>query len=697
MWLVVPLAEASALELPQVDPAALRMDGHVDEAAWSGALELPDPIPFRPAADVTPVGRMRTRLLATEEALWVGFVVEDPDPSAIRAGLGRRDHRPDDTVGILLDPAGDGRRAYELRVNPLGVQLDRLDVPGEWDDDWSWDAVWRSAARRVPGGWEAEMAIPWGSLHMTGSVEAFGLVVLRRLERRAHDYAWPEVTPGTEPLLAAARIRGPQALPSRVGLELLPELTGAWSDPHVESGRWELYGVGPGLTARFAPGGGLTAVATVNPDFSQLESDSDQIDVNERFALYYDEKRPFFLEGQEWLEPAAQGMLHTRSMVAPLYGARVVAETGRLGVAALHVLDRAPAPSVTEGEGWTADQLDGHDALDTVLRGRWSLGGESYVGVFGSDKSILGTELSNRVLGVDTSIRAEKRLLIEAAALASATVFEPGEAPRWAPAAETSARFSGERLFLHAGAELAGPDFRQENGFRSLADFVGVYTEDHVRITPGLDWLPLVAVEPVDVWAYWSWDGRPTERGWDPSVWARFGNGAFLKVDGHLGEEEFGGVLLADRNLELYGSLDLGRAVRAEAAVDLGRVPIYDADRPRSGDGRGGWASLAVQPLSAFVLTVEPEVQAMDEVDGTPLFLAWTGRARAELFLSRAAWLRLVGELGGDDQGAARWRVEPVAAVEWTPGRAVYLGGSVGDDGERSWQLFAKLAWTFAV
>lgn len=682
------------LALPRVPDAAIVVDGRADEPAWADGLVLPDALVFAPSDEVSPVGAMRTTLLADDVALHVHFAVTDPEPGLVRAGLGRRDTRDDDdAVGLYVDPSGDGRRAFLLVSNAIGVQSDAIRIAGERDDDPSWDAVWRSAGRRTPTGFEVEMAIPWPAIHVSGNVDAIGLVAVRTLSRKGQAYAWPKVEPGTDPLLAAARIRGPGALPRRIGLEILPEITGAWSEPRTASGRLEYKGVGPGVTLRYAPGGRFGAVGTFNPDFSQLESDASQIDVNQRYALSYEEKRPFFLEGQDWFDHPVDGMIYTRAMNAPLYGVRAVGEVGRVGVAALHVMDMAPPPSVNEGGGWTAEQLDGHAALATLARTRVGLGGDSYIGLFGSDRTVLDTDLSNRVLGLDSTIRLNRNATLEAAAMGSATAFADGEA--LAPAGKLGASWSSERLYLHATADAIAPGFRQENGFVTQEDFAGAFTEDHVKFTPPVDWIQQVSVEPLDAWSYWRFDGTPRQRGYDPSVWAQFGNGAFVKVDGRFGGEEFAGAWVDYANLDVYASTSVGEGLRVELATRTGTSPFYDPAAPRAGRLQAGEAEIELQPVPRFTLALAPELARMTELDGTPLYVAWTGRVKAELFLHRSVWLRGIAEFTGRNTGDATWRLEPVAAWEWTPGRAIYLGGAWADDA--AWQVFAKAGWVFVL
>ncbi len=706
MLLLLGLPAWAAPGIPHVDDAHIAVDGRADEAAWAAATVLPDATVYAPSSDVVPLGTMVTRVLCDDDALYVSFVVTDPEPEKVRAGLGRRDTRyADDRVGLYLDPNGDGRRAYLLQATAIGVQLDGVHLAGEdlYDVDLSWDGVWRSAGVRTATGYVVEIAVPWSTIHLSGSAEKLALVATREVARAGQSYAWPRVEPNTDPLLAEAPMPGPPKLPRRLGLEVQPELTGAWSEPTAPSARLEYAGLGPGLTLHYEPSAHFGAAATVNPDFSQLESDATQIDANRRYALFYDEKRPFFLQDQDWFGHPMHGVVYTRSMNAPLYGVRAAGEVGAVGLAALNVLDRSPPPSVNEGGGWTADQLDGHDALATLARARLTLPGGSSLGLLGSDRTILGTDLDNQVLGIDGTWRIDKRFRVSAAALGSSTTFAEGEAPVLAPAGVLSGLYSSETLYVLAYGSAITPDFRQENGFVTQSDLLGGGGEAHYNLNlPGA--LSVLSLEPLDGWAYWDFAEAPRERAWDPSVWAQFADGSFLKVDARVAGESFAGTWVDYANSEVYGSTSAGSWLRMEAEGTFGTRPYYDFAAPRAGLVQSGYLGVELQPVPAFVLSLDPGLEHMTELSGEELYLAWTGRVKAELFLDRHAWVRAVGQASGSAADLDAWRLEPVAAWEWTPGSALYAGGTVGatrmpDSGELSpfWQVFAKVSWRFQV
>lgn len=206
----------------------------------------------------------------------------------------------------------------------------------------------------------------------------------------------------------------------------------------------------------------------------------------------------------------------------------------------------------------------------------------------------------------------------------------------------------------------------------------------------------MISLEPLDVWAYWRFDGSARERAWDPSAWVRFGDGSFLKLDGRLATEEFEGVLVDYANAELYGSTSAGDWLRLELGGVVGTSPYYDPADPRAGDLVEAWAEVELQPAAAVSFALAPELSRMTE-GGEVLYTAFTGRARGEVFVTPTVWVRLVGERSEGRGEDPSWRVEPLLGWEPNPGRAAYLGGAYAVDGEASWQVFGKLAWRLGV
>jgi hypothetical protein len=679
------------LDVPRVDDARIRVDAVADEAAWEQALTLPEFVAFSPTPDGVPLGPTVVRVIADDRGLWFHFRADDPEPDRIRAGLGRRDTRlVDDYVGVYVDPAGTVQRSYLFATNLLGVQTDGTNAAGA-PEDLSWDSRWFSAGRKTASGYEIEIGVPWRAIRHPRDARKIGLWVFRSIPRVGEKSSWPRLDPDVAGLLIQeAVIGGPGELPRTLGLDLQPELTWGRTESGTPVGRYEVGGFGPGLTVRYSPSAAFQALGTVNPDFSQVESDASQIDLNRRFALYFQERRPFFLEGQETFTHPFDDLVFTRSMSVPAYGFRATSELGGWTSAALHVLDRDPLPTVSEGGGWDEADLDGHDALDTVLRLRRTIGPDSFAGLLLSDKEILGTDLSNRLAGADARVRFSDRVTGDASILGSSTVAD-GVGTAVAPAGNASISYGSRNVNAWTGVRHVAPDFRAENGFIVAADRTSA--DGGV----GFDLYPKSKVLPA--WGFWPAQGGVTVdqagdlrfANFGPEVYGQFGNGVQWWTHYNHALETFAGeTLVTDR-----GYVDFGGSwtewLRGSLGGSTGAGILYDPAAPGVGWQDQVWGDVALQPIprvtGTFTGTYERFLQ-----DGDEVYAGWVGRAKLELFASRRVWGRFIVDRS---TFASRTSGEILAAYEHSPGSAFYVGGSRQwyAELEPTWSLFAKGSW----
>jgi hypothetical protein len=679
------------LDVPRVEEAAIRIDGAADEASWQQAVQLPDFVTFRPTPDGAPHGQTAVRMIADDRGLWFHFRADDPEPDKVRAGLGRRDTRlVDDFVGVYIDPAGTVQRSYAFACNVLGVQTDGTNAAGAPEDP-SWDARWFCAGRRTDAGYEVEIGIPWRAIRHPRDSQKIGLWAYRSVPRIGEKSSWPRLDPNVAGLLIQeAIVGGPGELPRTLGLEVQPELTWGRTDRGEPVGRYEVGGFGPGLTVRYGPSAAFQGLGTVNPDFSQVESDASQVDLNRRYALYYEERRPFFLEGQETFTHPFDDLVFTRSMSVPAYGVRATSELGGWTVAGLHVLDRDPLPTVSEGGGWDASDLRGHDALDTVLRVRSSIGPDSFAGVLLSDKEIAGTELSNRLGGMDTRVRVSDRMAVEAAALASSTVAA-GVGSAVAPAGVLSANYGSEVVSGWTDLRYIAPDFRAENGFVTGADRASANGGVGFDVYPKWKVLPTVGFWPAQGGATVDTAGALRFAHYAPEVYGQLGNGVeWSSGYTHAAEVFAGETLVTDRaSADLDGSWT--EWFRADVGGATGTGILYDEADPGVGLQHQAWSEIALQPLPGLTGTFSATYERFLQ-DGVDVYAGWVGRGKLELFASRQAWTRFIVDRSTFDR---RTSVEALAAYEVSPGSAFYAGGShqstFGD--APTWSLFAKASW----
>lgn len=403
------LSVAAISELPRLQ-GEITLDGILADGEWEHAVRVDlgfetDPAENRPA----PV-KTTAFLIEDGENLFVAFAADDPDPQAIRAFLRDRDRAwSDDRVGIVLDTYNDERRAFEFHVNPLGVQMDKTfdDVAGgnSWDIDDSWDAIWDAAGRIHDGGYIVEMRIPLSQLRFpdVAGTKTWGYDLVRiyprdltyelsnnRIDRDRNCY-----------LCQLGKLQGLEgSRPSR-DLEIVPTLTATQNETTDEPGVEPLRRGDPdaevGLTVRWGITPDLTANITLNPDFSQVETDVAQLDVNNRFTLFYPEKRPFFLEGADYFSTPIRAV-YTRTVAAPEFGAKL---TGKKGDHTFGLFAAEDDVTSLLFPGLYSSDTELLEQSNTAFVGRYSRGFDntSLIGTLVSLRA--GDEYHNYVGGID--------------------------------------------------------------------------------------------------------------------------------------------------------------------------------------------------------------------------------------------------------------------------------------------------------
>ena len=450
---------------PRVESPSIRVDGRLDEAVWAGAAVLSGFTQFEPAEGRPATEPTEVRVLYSADAIYFGIHARDSRPDEIRATLGERDQGvfSDDWVRILLDTFHDTRQGYLFYVNPLGIQADGLWIEGIEGRrggsgapvDFNPDFIWDSDARIVEDGWVAEIRIPYVSLRFREApVQSWGLQVTREVKRTGHKQAWAPITRDVANQLSLngtlVDLRG---LEPRRLIELNPVATGKRTGELSEQGEFVRNGFEPsfGLNARYGLTRNLVLDATLNPDFSQVEADEGQVAVNERFALFFPEKRPFFLEGTEIFN-TPQRLVYTRAVVDPSGGAKLTGKLGPFNLGYLAALDESPV---------TFDSA-GAEALFNVVRIRSDIGSGSTLGGVYTDRTLLDGSAYNRVAGVDGRLVLGRYAVT--GQVAGAWTGEEG-ADEFGPLLHAQVARSGRVLSWEVRLEDVHPDFRARSGF----------------------------------------------------------------------------------------------------------------------------------------------------------------------------------------------------------------------------------------
>lgn len=410
------------------------IDGKLDEPQWSQAEAFDAPVEIDPRENLPALQKTDIRILYTDDALLVSFVCHDTNMSEHRAHISDRDRMyQDDYIILIIDTYGDAQKAYEFFVNPLNVQGDALRA-GESEDD-SYEMVWQSATDVGPTSWTVEMAIPFKTLRFPDQPQQNWKILAGRnyprLTRAVYsaipiDRNDPCLTCQGMPLL------GIKGIKPGLAMELLPYVAASQAgalqdtdDPATPFEEGKIRGrAGVGL--KVAPTPDITVEAVLNPDFSQIESDAAQISVNTTFNLFYQERRPFFLEGSDLFQTSGNGfggpalqLFYSRTINDPIFATKVIGKAGALSYGVIGAADRNTSVFVP-GEEQSDLVETGMSSLASIGRVRYDFGDQSYVGGIFSHRSIR-SDASNVVGGADFNYRWDQNHSIRGALYLSRT------------------------------------------------------------------------------------------------------------------------------------------------------------------------------------------------------------------------------------------------------------------------------------
>jgi len=406
----------------------ISIDGYLSEKVWEDALIVPLSYEIVPGENAEPPVKTQCYLLYDDTNLYVGFKSYDPNPDQIRAHLSDRDNSfSDDLVAIFLDTFNDENRAFGFLCNPLGVQIDEIFSNGGANEDLSWDAIWDSAGHINEKGFEVEILIPFRILQFQRSKEnqTWGFALLRNYPRsQLHQITnFPHNRSNACFLCQFPKLEGIAGVSPGKNIELDPTFTALRTDArkNFPEGSLEKLDsqVEVGISGKWGFSPNMNLSATVNPDFSQVEADSAQLDINTQFALYYDERRPFFLEGLDFFTTHINGV-YTRTLADPSWGVKVSGKEKRNAIGFFISRDEITNflfPGAEVSQNATLDQ----GATATVLRYRRDIGSSSTLGFLITDRE--GKDYYNRLAGVDGLLRLGKSDTIRFQLLGSSTRY----------------------------------------------------------------------------------------------------------------------------------------------------------------------------------------------------------------------------------------------------------------------------------
>lgn len=700
----------------------IRIDGVLDEAAWNAAARAGNFTEFNPRNLGAPSVETEALVTYDQEHLYVAIIARD-DPAGIRSSLTDRDRiGPDDFVGLMLDTYGDASWGYFLFANPRGIQFDARFSQGQGEDQ-RMDLIWHSRGQVTADGYIVEIAVPFSSLRFPPREEQEWRVTFWRNRPRAtrEQISWAAVNNADPCMLCQfGTLTGIRGVRPGGSLEVLPSIVGSQAGSYrgATQGFVNDRVTGDvGVSAKYSFANGLTAEATINPDFSQVESDAGQVDVNSTFALFFPEQRTFFQEGSD-LFATRVNAVYTRSINKPLVAGKLIGRMGRTTVAYLGARDDT-SPLLLPFEERSVSGVTGR-SVSNVLRVQRTFGRNSSVGALVTDRRLDGGG-SGTVGGVDGSFRFGGVYTLGYQVLASHTV--EADAPDLMPnlGAATfddgrhTARLDGERFSgmaqhyslsrnsRHWNFDVTwrsiSPTFRADNGFESRNDLRRLMSYQAYTFYPNGRVVQRVSPS-VQGYRTWNYRGELKGQALELRVNANLTGQTFVQLSARTLDERFRGQdFYGLTRATLYTETNFARWLSAGGFLGVGENVARNVATPVAGTSRDIEAWVRVRPSTWA--TIHPSIthSRMTDRAGQELFSGYILRSRADLQFTRELFLRVVVQYNDFAQQLA---VEPLLTYRANPFTMVYVGSTRGysdlDEDDRRWtrtstQYFMKVQY----
>ena len=576
------------------------IDGKLDPGEWDEAFRMTEFKTFQPDYGKDPSQKTEGYFLYDPENFYFAFRCYDTEPAKIKASINKRDNMfSDDFVGIIIDTYNTMQSGYGFLVNPLGIQGDgMMSVNGNLQDDQ--DFVWYSKGQIDDKGYTVEYRIPLQSIRFPGGKTiTMRLGFFRQFVRTSEVASAPPLFPDKGSIIAQTQPISVSGLKYKRVVEILPAVT--YSNRLAHEGgllKRDELATDLSLTGKVGVSSDLTLDAAINPDFSQVESDAGQVDINLRYALYFPEKRPFFLEGNEIFQFAGNteeapltAMIHTRTIVDPAFGFKL---TGKLGVtntiAAIYAQDYQP-----DGE------TDEHPDF-SIFRVKHALKEDSYIGGFYTARDVRGG--FNRVVGGDGRLRLNQTSVVGFHLFGSFTKVPGDKDVNSGHALALDYVLDNRKVSLDIGYQDISADFQVDTGFvyrtglRRLAAF-GMY-----RFYPKSKFFQ--RIEPF-YWSYHLYDTGLNMLETFNLFTVRFQLPAATQVrfDGILANEVYEGRRFGTSGIGFQFYSQLTKKIYIYGRYRRAGSIYYDPEDPYQGDGNRASATLQYQPTDQFDFMID--------------------------------------------------------------------------------------------
>jgi hypothetical protein len=646
------------------------IDGVLDDPAWAAGLEYDGFKTFKPDYGKEASQKTEAWISYDAENFYFAFRCFDNDSGKVKAAMSKRDNIfQDDVVFIVLDTFDDAQSGYSFILNPLGIQGDGMvDVNGNLTT--SFDAVWYSQGRIDDQGWTVEARVPLKSIRFPGKKDlTWRILFIRFFTRTSEQVAFPPIDPNYGSLMGQAQSFQVSGLRHQRVAELIPAATSntryARQGPDmVRTERTPLKEV-PSLTGKLGITSGLTLDAAYNPDFSQVEADAGQIDFNPRYSLYYEEKRPFFLEGSDlWQfggsfeEAPLQAVVYTRTIVNPDYGFRLTGKIAKRDtIATIYAHDYLPG-----------DEVDEHPDF-AIARYKHALRDDAYIGGFFTDRQATGSY--NRLAGADGRFRLSQTQVASFHLFGSFTKVPGAETVDAGHALGLDYNFSNRKWIVDVGYQDISENFQVDTGFVLRTGLRRLSTFAMHSIYPKSKFFQ--KLEPF----YWGYQLYDTVYNMWESVnlvtfRMRLPRNTMVRFDGLLANEVFAGQRFDIGGFGMQAETQLTKQLYLLGFVRRTGSVYYDPAEPYQGDGTRVMGILDYQPMHQLDLALTATyIDFFRRTDGAKVYDYLILRSRNTFQLNKYLFVRGIVEY---NDFYKRMTLDGLVSFTYIPGTVVHVG-----------------------
>jgi hypothetical protein len=675
------------------------LDGKIDDDGWKNAAVVKDFVEINPGDNLKPEVETEVLMTYDDDNIYFAFVNFDRDMSAIRSHVCDRDKIfNDDFCGFMLDTYGESKQCIEIYANPNGVQGDLL--MDQSNEDSNYDLIYDSEAKIYKDKWIVEFRIPFKSLRFPDKNEQEWKINLWRCRPRKDrvQISWAPISRDIPSFMSQfGKINGIKNIKSGKNLEILPyalaSQAGYLNDNSNPNSGFvnEKVKVKGGIGIKYAFTSNLTGEAAVNPDFSQVESDATQISVNSSFALFYPEKRPFFLEGMNVFTTPYQ-LVYTRSINDPLYTAKLIGKMGGIDVGYIAGYD-IHSPFIIPFEEHTEVLGSDKRSFSNILRFKKSLKEESFIGLMATDRRTGNAH--NSLVDFDGLLKFSDNYYFKWQLFGTST-REINDTNLYSSSKKfgnnytesfNGEYFNGSAGFLdfqrnarHWSFDLNYADFspgvRADNGFLTSNDFrtinywtgYEIYT-DSSRILN--NFTPQVSGD-----IRYDYSGKFKERFVIPQVQLNFKN----QVSGYIwfllvNDEDYGGIFHkgVHRGKISFDALT-STFIQFGATLELGKFIARFENPPFVGFGFNGELRLTLKPTDRLSLENTYDYSELaDKYRGQKLFSGYIFRNKTIYQFSNNLFIRLITQY---DAFSGSLEIDPLISYKLNPFTIFYAGST---------------------